>query len=275
MSADFLRPWWRSFVLAPLRQAEDEACAYRAAHPGGDGKAVAVLVSATLLLTLQRYFFLVDEMDRTVRLLAALGLGALADQFAAVREAGGLGALAWWAGGAIFCFFVAPALLVRLAFRERLADYGLKWRGAFAGGWAYVGMFAVMAPLVAIVSRQDEFQRTYPFYRPPDGALGVAFWCWEGMYALQFVALEFFFRGFLVHGLKHRFGAYSILVMTLPYCMLHFMKPMPEALGSIVAGLVLGFMSLRTRSVALGAAIHVAVAVSMDLLSLWRQGLTH
>ena len=33
----------------------------------------------------------------------------------------------------------------------------------------------------------------------------------------------------------------------------------------------LGFMSLKTRSIWLGAAIHMSVALSMDFLSLWRQ----
>ncbi len=38
-----------------------------------------------------------------------------------------------------------------------------------------------------------------------------------------------------------------------------------------IAGIVLGFMSLKTRSIWLGAAIHMSVALSMDFLSLWRQ----
>jgi len=36
---------------------------------------------------------------------------------------------------------------------------------------------------------------------------------------------------------------------------------------------VLGFMSLKTRSIWMGAAIHMSVALSMDFLSMWRQGL--
>jgi membrane protease YdiL (CAAX protease family) len=266
-----LSRWWADF-LSPLRRANDEARAHVAAHPGADAKTIAILVSATVILTLQRYVFLIDEIDRSVRWLNALGLSTLADRLAVVRDARTLGAFVWWAFGTFFFFFIVPALLVRLAFGERLADYGFKLRGAFTDGWVYAVMLAVMVPLVLVVSNSPEFQQTYPFYRPERGALCPTFWCWEALYALQFVGLEFFFRGFLVHGLKHRFGAYSILVMTVPYCMLHFMKPMPEALGSIVAGLVLGFMSLRTRSIALGAVIHVSVALSMDLASLWRQG---
>ena len=35
-----------------------------------------------------------------------------------------------------------PALLVLLAFRERLADYGAKLGGAFTDGWVYLVMLA-------------------------------------------------------------------------------------------------------------------------------------
>jgi membrane protease YdiL (CAAX protease family) len=131
-----------------------------------------------------------------------------------------------------------------------------------------------MVPLVLVFSTVAEFQRIYPFYRgwtPEDDGWGRLL-AWEASYALQFVALEFFFRGFLVHGLKHRFGVYSVFVMTLPYCMIHFGKPLPECLASIIAGVFLGFMSLKTRSVWLGAALHVSVAWGMDFCSLYRRG---
>jgi membrane protease YdiL (CAAX protease family) len=92
------------------------------------------------------------------------------------------------------------------------------------------------------------------------------------LYAIQFVALEFFFRGFLVHGTRRRLGFYSIFAMTIPYCMIHFGKPMLETFGAIIAGIVLGIMSLRTRSVWLGAGLHITVAWLMDALALWHKG---
>jgi hypothetical protein len=273
-----LTRWWRGFVLAPLRRADEESRAYLASPAArrADAKAVTVLVAAALVLTLQRYACMTDEVNQTFGLLTRLGLGALADAGRAYlgpgEETYQVQRLTWWAVGCFTVFFGLPALLVRLAFRERLADYGWKLRGAFADWWVYVVMFAVVGPLVLVASREPYFQATYPFYRPPPGRLGPDFWRWEALYALQFLGLEFFFRGFMVHGLKHRFGAYAIGVMTVPYCMLHFFKPLPEALASIPAGLALGFMSLRTRSIALGWLIHVTVAVSMDFASLWRQG---
>jgi membrane protease YdiL (CAAX protease family) len=95
---------------------------------------------------------------------------------------------------------------------------------------------------------------------------------WESLYAGQFVALEFFFRGFLVGGLSRSIGIFSIPVAVIPYMMIHFTKPWPEALASIVAGLVLGTLAWRTKSIWGGVCIHCAVAVSMDLLALSHKG---
>jgi uncharacterized protein len=67
-------------------------------------------------------------------------------------------------------------------------------------------------------------------------------------------------------------GKWAILVMMTLYCMIHFQKPMLETLGVIIAGLILGILALRTRSVLGGATIHVAVAISMDLAVIWQNG---
>jgi membrane protease YdiL (CAAX protease family) len=95
---------------------------------------------------------------------------------------------------------------------------------------------------------------------------------WQCLYLSQFFALEFFFRGFIIHGIKKRFGFYSIFVMMIPYVMIHFQKPMPETFGAVLAGVVLGTLSLKSRSIWLGVAIHYAVAITMDLTALWQKG---
>src|SRR5439155_23413116 len=129
-------------------------------------------------------------------------------------------------------------------------------------------------PLVALCSGAERFQDVYPFYRIHSrDQVGAEFVRWEVLYALQFVALEFFFRGFIVHGTKHRFGAYAVFVMVIPYCMIHYHKPMPEAFASIVAGVGLGLVSLVTRSIWPGAALHIMVALGMDLSCLVRKGM--
>lgn len=269
---------WDDFVVAPLRAADEDSRVYLESPAGRqvDRKTVAVLVIAALVLTLDYYLCRTDQVWTAAGLLGSVGLDGLSRALRAwieKVEASEIDRWTYWALAGFFSYAVVPALIVRVLFRERLADYGLKLRGAFADGWVYLVMLAVVGPLVWIVSHGTEFQQTYPFYHHPRGApLWPDLWRWELVYGLQFLGVEFFFRGFLVHGLRRRFGAYCIPIMVMPYCMIHFGKPWPETLASIVAGLALGFMSLRTRSIILGVMIHVTVAMSMDFASMWQKG---
>jgi membrane protease YdiL (CAAX protease family) len=64
----------------------------------------------------------------------------------------------------------------------------------------------------------------------------------------------------------------AVFVMIVPYNMIHFQKPGLEALAAILGGLVLGSLSLKTRSIWWGAMLHLAVAGTMDVLSLVQRG---
>lgn len=268
--------FWRETFVEPLRPIDEEARRTAALAPGIDFKTVVVLVTVAVTLTIQNYLGRTSEIARTVWLLESVGQHETA---AALKHAlfdhpnAQLHRLTYWAMGCFMTYVVIPAAVIWLVLRERLRDYGVKPRGALAGFWIYLVMFGVVGPLVWVVSTFEEFQETYPFYRlAPGQPLWPNFWWWELIYAVQFVSLEFFFRGFVVHGTRHRFGTHAVFVMTIPYCMIHFLKPMPEAFASIIAGIALGFMSLKTRSIWMGAALHVSVALSMDFASLWRRG---
>jgi membrane protease YdiL (CAAX protease family) len=269
---------WQDFVLGPLGHANAETRAYlaSAAARGADGKIITVLVATALCLTVQRFFAVQEALHHLEGFLHTIGLDGLAAALQETMwqtEAAQLHRLTWWVAVCLLTYVVVPLLIIRCIFRERPRDYGLKLQGAFADSWVYGVMLAVAWPLIFLVSASVRFQETYPFYRLGPGAdLWPNFYLWEVLYYLQFFGVEFFFRGFLLHGTRHRFGAYAIVVMMVPYCMLHFQKPLLECLASIIGAFVLGFMSLRTRSIWLGTAIHVTVAGSMDLASLWRQG---
>ena len=117
------------------------------------------------------------------------------------------------------------------------------------------------------VSFREDFVAVYPFYRQAHRS-GFDLLVWECLYLSQFACLEFFFRGFLLHACKPAFGANAILVMCLPYLMIHFPKPWLEATGAIFFGLFLGMLALRTRSIWGGVLVYVSIALSMDLLAL-------
>jgi membrane protease YdiL (CAAX protease family) len=72
----------------------------------------------------------------------------------------------------------------------------------------------------------------------------------------------------MVHSLKKQFGIYSIFIMMIPYCMIHFGKPMSETLGAIFAGIILGALSLKSNSIWLGVLLHFSVAIAMDCFAL-------
>ena len=63
-------------------------------------------------------------------------------------------------------------------------------------------------------------------------------------------------------------GSGAIFCMAVPYCMIHFGKPYLEAVGAIVAGIALGSLSAKTKSIYQGFLVHVTVAALMDGLSL-------
>jgi membrane protease YdiL (CAAX protease family) len=175
-----------------------------------------------------------------------------------------------WSMGCIFFYLAIPGLIHLLWLRRPLRELGLSPKGFFRHLWIYALLFLPVAASVWVVSYQESFQNTYPFYRNPS-SLG-SLMLWEGFYALQFFALEVFFRGFMLNELKHRWGWRAILFMMTPYCMIHFTKPALEALGAVIAGSVLGILALRTRNIWGGVTIHVAVAWSMDFASLLQRG---
>lgn len=181
--------------------------------------------------------------------------------------------LVYWACHTLIFYFVVPSLAVKFVLKEKLSDYGLKWKGMFSLASIYFAALLFILPFVVWVSYSPHFRFTYPFFVPASKADMIPYFLsWELLYVFQFFALEFFFRGFMVQGLKPQFGIYSVFVMMIPYCMIHFGKPLPECVSSIFAGVFLGLMSYKTGSVWLGAMLHVVVAVSMDFLSLWHKG---
>lgn len=231
-----------------------------------------VLAAAAVALTLQDYLGTAERASRILAWLAGRG-GALGAAAATIGRGPfyELVCYAYWGLACVVGYVVVPVLVLRrLRPGEPLSSFGWSVAGLRGHGLTYVLLFLAVLPLVAAAALRPEFLKIYPFYAHAGRSL-FDFLCWEAIYALQFVSLEFFFRGFLLHTLKRDLGAHAIFVAVVPYCMIHFSKPLPEALGAIVAGIVLGTLSLRTGSILGGVMLHVAVAVTMDVLALARK----
>lgn len=271
--------WWGRYVAGVVEATEREAAAYTDAMPPrrAIGKVAVVLVTAALSLTMINFLRDGGRPEWLLSSLEAVGLRSQAASLAGLLSTEGnvaFNRLAFWAAVSVTGYVVLPVVAVKLVLRERLSDYGLAVRGTLRTWRPYAFLLAVSVPFIVLVSFQPAFQARYPFY-----PLAAAepwwphLWLWWALYGAQFVALEFFFRGFMVHGLRLRLGVSAVFVMIVPYAMIHFNKPMLEALAAILGGTVLGFLSLKTGSVWWGAALHIAIAGTMDVLALTQTGL--
>ncbi|PIQ28987.1 CPBP family intramembrane metalloprotease [bacterium (Candidatus Blackallbacteria) CG17_big_fil_post_rev_8_21_14_2_50_48_46] len=171
-----------------------------------------------------------------------------------------------WCGLIVLFYLILPAFLIKFVFREKLRDYGLAWNGLHKHGWPYLILLSVMVPVIVLASFNPHFKSYYPFFSYASASIG-GFLLWELAYGMHFIAVEFFFRGFLLFGPAQRLGPYAILISAVPYCMVHFSKPAGEAIGAIFAGLALGYLSWKNRSIWGGALLHWGVAITMDLAS--------
>lgn len=176
-----------------------------------------------------------------------------------------------WGLARFATYTIIPVVTLKAFLRQSVSDMGVRLPKPRDLA-LYGSMLALMVPVVVVVSYLAGFQAKYPFF-VPTGGVGEM-WPWWIAYGLQFVGLEFFFRGFMVHSLKDAIGGMTaVWVMVVPYMMIHFTKPPLEALGAVVAGAVLGVLSLRKDSIWLGAVLHIGVALAMDLAALWQRGL--
>lgn len=236
-----------------------------------DRRAVFALVYSAIGLTCISYF---KNPEYLAAILADTRFTAIGMQ-ATHSIDNNLYALFWWVFVSVTFYFVVPVMFVKFVQKQNLSEIGL----AFAIEKGFVRLLlicvAVMLPLVYLMSLTGSFSAKYPFLQVYNGDpyMSSTLLIWELVYFLQFFGLEFFFRGFLLHSLKPSLGLYSIFVMTVPYTMIHFQKPMAETFAAIFAGIFLGWLSYKNGNIWLGLVLHCFVAFSMDILALSAKGL--
>jgi hypothetical protein len=144
----------------------------------------------------------------------------------------------------------------------------------------YFTMLLIMLPLIIAASYNSGFLRQYPMYKTSGAArfLEVPEWVtvaiYETAYGLDFVTVEYLFRGFFVIAMISVLGRGSVLSMAVIYCYLHFGKPAGEAISSIFGGFILGVVAYETRSIWGGIIVHMGIAWSMEIVAFLRKSLT-
>lgn len=183
----------------------------------------------------------------------------------------------WFAFWCVALRMLIPLVLMRRPLRVRPVDFGYRLRGASRLWWLYLLLAAAVCVLVVIyASNQPAFLEKYPLCRAMIVRREILWWhflLYQLAYLMVFVSGESFWRGYIAFGLEKDLGKLSLAFMIIPYVTAHFGKPLPETLGAIVTGLVLGFLALHHRSFWLGVVAHYGVALTMDVSALVRRGI--
>jgi hypothetical protein len=135
----------------------------------------------------------------------------------------------------------------------------------------YFVLLACMVPLLAFAATRADFLQTYPKVQR------LAFidpyvthplpWklLYELSYGIDFITIEFFFRGFLILAFARYAGKDAILPVAAFYCSIHFGKPLFECISSWFGGIILGAVVYNTRSIWGGLIIHLGIAWLMEV----------
>jgi len=224
----------------------------KAAFRGAQLKPTVILLVTPVLLTTWKYF---GSYQFYLENLAGRA-GAWGDPTAAAATYSFLAALV--------LLGIVPALVVKLVFRERLADYGVGLGDRFRT----VRSFLVLAPLLIaaawLASRSPAMAAEYPINKSAASGPG-AFASHALVYAAFYLGWEFYFRGFMQFGLRESLGDVSaLLVQVACSVLLHIGKPATEVYAAIGGGILWGIFAFRTRSLLSGLLQHLVLGLALD-----------
>jgi len=133
----------------------------------------------------------------------------------------------------------------------------------------YFILIICMIPLITLAATQPDFLNMYPRAKIIRGwnvhPKYLYYILHELFYSLDFITIEFFFRGFLIIGMIKYCGKNCIVPAACFYCCIHLGKPMGEAISSFAGGLLLGIVSYNNKSVWGGLVVHLGIAWMMEM----------
>lgn len=211
-------------------------------------KPTVILVLSALLLTVHRYFGSMEFIRRVSPSISEFG--------AAV-----------YMFGALFILLgLVPLVIIRFFFKQPFREYGLRLGDWRRGLTLVVILFILISVLFVFPgSRTKEMTTAYPF----DKSAGDSVWTFIRFELIRvmlfYTAWEFFFRGFMLFGLRDTVGDWlAICIQTVPSCLWHIGLPAGEIFASIAAGFLFGILAVRTRSLLWPFLLHSLLGVGLD-----------
>jgi hypothetical protein len=214
---------------------------------------ILVLFTAPLLFAYQQYFY-------QHRVWAEANFTS--------REALVFGISAEWLLRSVM--LIGFCVLIAVGKKQKL--YGLQPCGGHISFAPYFMMLLIMLPVIVIAASQASFQHAYPKLQAAlhlnENKLrsGILF---ETSYSINFIAIEFFFRGLLVIAMGQVTNKAAIVPMAAFYCTIHFGKPLMECVSSFFGGILLGVVAYYSQSIIGGVIVHLGIAWMMEIAGLY------
>jgi membrane protease YdiL (CAAX protease family) len=164
----------------------------------------------------------------------------------------------------VVIWLVVPLAIVVLGFRDSPRRYGLTLGDAPAGAVLAVVGCVVITPVVLWFASLPDVSGYYSVSAAPVADVVAT-------NALDLIAAEFLFRGFLMFTLVRAIGPLGVLIAVMPFAFGHLGKPVLELLSTLGGGLAYGWLAWRTRSIVWGAIAHIYI---LSLVTLAAAGAT-
>ena len=171
----------------------------------------------------------------------------------------------YWFIGDFVTFFILPVLIIKFIHKERTASYGLTLGKKRIGFQLSIIFLIVMLPVIWVISAEPSFVSKYPHLLSVR-EVWSKFFIYEIGLLIYMFAWEFIWRGYMLFGLKEKFGYYAVLIQMIPFVILHNGKPAVETFSAIIGGIALGILAFRTRSFLYGIITHMGIMFSIDLI---------
>ncbi len=191
-------------------------------------------------------FFLKDNFE--VMVVLCLGTFSLVMQW--YRPVGPKLAISY-----LFYYFMLPVLVILLILKDNPLDYGLRI-GDCRVWLCYVILTVIVSfPILLMSCRFSSLNQYY--------TLQFNFHEFFISTVPELFAWEYLLRGFLLFGLKKKFGQASIIIQMVPFVLLHLGKPEVETLSCILTGLWFGWIAYRGRSFWPAFIIHTFITFTV------------
>ncbi len=167
----------------------------------------------------------------------------------------------------LLLFGVIPAVLIKFVWRSSLANFGVS-----LGDWKFgLAATAVLLPVIAVLflipaAQMTDMRAFYPIDKSAMESVSAFITYSLGRVLLFYVGWEFLFRGFLLFSIRRVTGDITaICIQTLPSALWHIAYPTGELYMSIAAGILFGWLALRTRSILWPLLLHSGIGIITDL----------